>query len=47
MYLLMENQLVEYVERDIMLIEQAYERTTDENGVILEQMTEIEKEFEE
>ncbi len=42
----MENQLVEYVEKDHMLIEQAIERITDENGLVVEQVMGIEKEFE-
>ena len=40
----MEHQLLEYVEKDLLMIEQAIERITDENGSIVEQLSEIERE---
>jgi kinetochore protein NDC80 len=46
LYQKMEDQLLEYIEKDHMMIEHAIERLTDENGVIVERITDVEKEFE-
>ncbi len=47
LYEQMESDLIEYVEKDCMVIEQAIERVTDVNGLIVEKVMSVQKEVDE
>ncbi len=46
MYEQIENQVLEYVDKDLILIEQAWERIEEENGGVVARIRGIEQEFE-
>ena len=46
-YAQMETELLEYIEKDFMMIEEALQRITEENALVVEQISEVQREVDE